>query len=110
MKQFNGYEMLKEPSFLNAVDTYGERKKRAQELTYVPYGSRCRKPLSRISPYNFAFLGSWSVTDPKSKRNRNSAESRTKSFPLNRCKCRQLQMTLPPPRNAIVCFLALKNK
>jgi hypothetical protein len=51
-------EMLKETSILNAVDTYGERKKRAQELTYVPYGSRCRKPLSRISPYNFAFLGS----------------------------------------------------
>jgi hypothetical protein len=83
-------EMLKEASILNAVDTYGERKKRAQELTYVPYGSRCRKPLSRISPYNFAFLGSWSVTDPKSKRNRNSAVSRTKSFPLNRCKYRQL--------------------
>jgi hypothetical protein len=73
-------EMLKETSFLDAGDTYGERKKRAQELTYVPYGSRCRKPLSRISPYNFAFLGSWSVTDPKSKHKRNSAESRTKSF------------------------------
>jgi hypothetical protein len=104
-------EMLKETSFLDAGDTYGERKNKGPGA----YICSIWKPLSETIEQNFSIqfciLGKLVCYRSRIKTQQKFSRKQNKEFPT-----KQMQIQTTPDDSATskkcrcVCLLALKNK